>query len=206
MASFFKKSGIDVDDPKNLMAFINDSVPFGAVRALVYVASESENTDVYFDDLEVEHHLGFIFQEEHYYPFGMTMSGIGLRGLDYHKFTYNSKELVDDFEFEWSDYGARMLRSDLELFNTPDPMAEKFFSWSTYACVLNNPLKYINPDGRVPYSIITRAFAPFETFGGFFHGDKKRYTADETVSARIHQRINFDIDKAKASAGILISF
>lgn len=33
-------------------------------------------------------------------------------------------------------------------FLTVDPLAEKYYSWSPYVYVMNNPLKYIDPDGR----------------------------------------------------------
>lgn len=34
-------------------------------------------------------------------------------------------------------------------FTTIDPLAEKYYSWSPYAYVMNNPLKYIDPDGKI---------------------------------------------------------
>jgi hypothetical protein len=34
-------------------------------------------------------------------------------------------------------------------FTTPDPLAEKYYSVSPYAYCSNNPVKYIDPDGRL---------------------------------------------------------
>ncbi len=65
----------------------------------------------------------------------------------------------------------------------------------------NNPINFIDKDGRIPYPITIRAFAPFNYFGGGFHGDRRSYsnvrsyTNDTGPSARVHQVINFDTDK-----------
>jgi hypothetical protein len=55
----------------------------------------------------------------------------------------------------------------------------------------------LDPDGRIPYPITIRAFAPFDYFGGGFHGDgaNRGYTTSSTATARVHQKINFDTDK-----------
>ena len=33
-------------------------------------------------------------------------------------------------------------------FTTPDPLAEKYYSWSTYMYCANNPLNRVDPDGN----------------------------------------------------------
>lgn len=38
---------------------------------------------------------------------------------------------------------------------SPDPLSEEYPSWSPYNFTLNNPIRYVDPDGRSPEDIIT---------------------------------------------------
>lgn len=83
-----------------------------------------------------------------YDPWGLNLAGIETQGNPEHKFQYNGKEKQEEFGLDWSDYGARMYDGQLGRWHTVDPLAEKFKEWSPYNYVLNNPLKYIDPDGK----------------------------------------------------------
>jgi RHS repeat-associated protein len=63
-------------------------------------------------------------------------------------YKYSNKELDEMNGLNWYDFEARMLMTDLPLFPTPDPLAEKYYSVSPYAYCANNPLKFVDPDGR----------------------------------------------------------
>ena len=68
-------------------------------------------------------------------------------------YKFNAKEL--DSETGLYYYGARYYNPRLSIWYGVDPLAEKYPSWSPYNYTLNNPVNYIDPDGRdiVPWLV-----------------------------------------------------
>ncbi|WP_345207043.1 RHS repeat-associated core domain-containing protein, partial [Chryseobacterium ginsengisoli] len=88
-----------------------------------------------------------------YYPFGMNhlKSGTSFFGTSsYKNYKYNGKELQETGMY---DYGARMYMSDIGRWGTVDPLAEKMTRYSPYNYAFNNPIRFIDPDGRAPEQI-----------------------------------------------------
>ncbi|MGK6343841.1 DUF6443 domain-containing protein [Chryseobacterium sp. DT-3] len=89
-----------------------------------------------------------ILEENNYYAFGLKHAGYNVGDATNNKFKYlyNGKELQTNGNL---DYGWRQYMPDLGRWNGVDQLAEKFHFSSPYAYVINNPILYIDPDGRL---------------------------------------------------------
>ena len=89
---------------------------------------------------------GTVEQKTHYYPFGGIMYGSAGQGVQPYK--YGGKEFDRTNGLDSYDFGARMYFPDRIQWMTVDPMCEKYYNVSPYAYCGNNPVRYIDPDGR----------------------------------------------------------
>ncbi|MBI5216818.1 MAG: RHS repeat-associated core domain-containing protein [Ignavibacteriae bacterium] len=80
--------------------------------------------------------------ETFYYPFGLTeaqqISG------EQNRYLYNGKELVNNHNLQWYDYGARWYDPQLGRWHVIDPLDEYH---SPYVYVGNDPVNMIDPTG-----------------------------------------------------------
>ncbi len=92
-------------------------------------------------------------------PFGETMAQ--QLGINYYNspFKFNGKELDEETGFYY--YGARYYDPKISIWLSVDPLAEKYPNVGVYVYCLNNPIKYIDPDGMMPWPILEK----FKGFG-----------------------------------------
>ncbi|MDR6969674.1 RHS repeat-associated protein [Flavobacterium arsenatis] len=107
-----------------------------------------------------------IMEESHYYPFGMKHSNYAGEKYEYvrgpggdgfvileavernkYQYKYNGKEFQDELSLNWYDYGARNYDAAIGRWMNIDPLAETSRRFSPYTYALNNPIRFIDPDG-----------------------------------------------------------
>ena len=103
-------------------------------------------TDHLGNNRVVVNQSGTVTQKNHYYPFGTAFADKYDNGTN-QPYKYNGKELDGMHQLNLYDYSARYYESAIGRFISVDPHAEGYYSWSPYAYVGNNPLKYIDPTG-----------------------------------------------------------
>ena len=96
-----------------------------------------------------------LLQENHYYPFGMQMSGqnSAIAAAD-NRFLYGGKEYQNHslagVNLNWYDFGARNYDAQLGRWFNIDPLAEMYTSYSPYNYCLNQPITMNDPTGLSP--------------------------------------------------------
>ena len=101
---------------------------------------------------------GVVEEVNHYYPFG----GIFASTSSVQPYKYNGKELDRKGGLDWYDYGARMYDAALGRWHVVDPMADKYYGISPYNYCLNNPFKFIGPNGMWPGDPLLQPFGRYQ--------------------------------------------
>jgi RHS repeat-associated protein len=109
-----------------------------------------------------------ILDETHYYPFGLKHNGYSATqqmikgaaggtvaivpvvnpGDVTFRYRYSGKEEQDELGLNMYDFGARNYDAAIGRWMNIDPLAEKYYSKTTYNYCANNPMYFTDPDGR----------------------------------------------------------
>lgn len=128
--------------------------------AYVYVGNQSDEM-VYFDNLQVSLNRGRIIEENHYYAYGLRIAGISSRkladpreGHTGNKNLFYDKELIDDADLDWYDYGFRYYDPQIGRFTQLDPLTDLYPELTPYQYAGNEPIANVDLDGLEPKSAI----------------------------------------------------
>ena len=167
-------------------------VSFSDNKYHYYIQDHQGNNRVVADE------NGNIEEVNHYYPFGGTFAS---SSSSVQAYKYNGKELDRKNGLDWYDYGARHYNAALGRWHVVDPMAEKYYSLSSYGYCNNNPIRYIDPTGMLytGYAVDTNGYiSKVNNEGGNSYDvlySKEKYSSN-TVK---------DYDKTGNKTGIQIS-
>jgi len=116
---------------------------------IVFVDNNSIGTDVWFDNVQISHFQGQVLEENHYYPFGLTISeNSNNPALPGQPYKLTTKELEKALDLNLYDFGARQFDMQLGRWTSIDPLAEVFSYSSPFNYCNNNPVRNIDLDGR----------------------------------------------------------
>ena len=109
------------------------------VRAVVDITDTGES---------VEDIMDLVLEQNDYRPFGERVDDERMEVDGENRYRFAGKEEQTFMNGTYSDFGARFYSSDIQRWTTPDPLAEKYYDLSPYAFCNNNPINFVDPDGR----------------------------------------------------------
>jgi RHS repeat-associated protein len=129
-------------------------------------------------------------QRNDYYAFGYTIPSTQYSIFPKNQYLYNHKELQD--ETGLYDYGARFYDPVIGRWGVVDPHAEKYATLSPYNYVADNPLMFVDVDGRdiIPSkqflaSVYGKVFSDLRKNNGKFNDALKKYENNSKFNLRI---------------------
>ena len=93
-------------------------------------------------------HPAATVQRTEYYPSGLPWQSNSGDNPGSQPYKYGGKEFVEMHGLDEYDSDARWYYPAIMRTTTPDPLAEMYYDISPYAWCANNPVRFVDPDGR----------------------------------------------------------
>ncbi|MET0392034.1 MAG: RHS repeat-associated core domain-containing protein, partial [Chitinophagaceae bacterium] len=157
-------------------------------NVLVTVSDRKIGVDTDSDD-DIDYYEADVATANDYYPFGMGMPGRGFSAAGSYRYGLMGKEKLNEIYDEGNAYnfGARIQDPRLGRWFSLDPLQAKYSSFSPYCFVINNPINFIDPDGKevlwhssLRKSVEMKTFIEKFTKNSAFKQVYKRFLRNET--------------------------
>jgi len=114
---------------------------------LTVFTSSKASTNTFWDQIKLVQYKGAVLEENHYYPFGLTLSINSAVAAEKNSYKLTTKELQDEFGLNWYNFGARGYDMQTGRWLQHDLLSEKIPSITPYNYVQNNPVRRTDPSG-----------------------------------------------------------
>jgi RHS repeat-associated protein len=118
-------------------------------NVLVTVSDKKIGVDNNSDGV-IDYYTADVVTANDFYPGGMTMPGRKYENGTSYRYGFNGKEEDNEISGDGNklDFGSRIFDSRLVRWLSTDPLQAKYPFASPYNFVLNNPISFIDPDGK----------------------------------------------------------
>jgi RHS repeat-associated protein len=113
-----------------------------------------------------------VTQENAFYPFGAPIAALSYNAQlsNRNRYLREGKEYIDDFWWNKYDHGWRAFDPLIVRSLQRDPLAYMYPHISPYALWNNNPMRFIDPDGRAPGDLFRTINAAAKDWGMYYNG------------------------------------
>ncbi|OJW82305.1 MAG: hypothetical protein BGO69_17090 [Bacteroidetes bacterium 46-16] len=120
---------------------------------ITFLSNES-HINVHFDNLLVKHYKGKLLEENHYYPYGLSIKRAAILQAPDNNTLFSSKDLnhkefSDGSGLDWYDFDARQFDPQIGRWLKPDPLSEYAHNWSPYRYAFDNPNLFSDNTGLI---------------------------------------------------------
>ena len=112
-------------------------------------------------------------QRNGYYAYGGPYGGWNT-SADAQPLKFLGKEWDHQHGLDLYDFGARLYDPAVGRWTMMDPICEKYYGVSPYAYCFNNPVRFIDSDGKAPGDFFFTIIAAAKDFGSFYNDNSIR--------------------------------
>ena len=129
----------------------NGTVTVGQAGYLLVYASSLMSRSIYLDQTNLTFYSGALLEDNHYYPFGLTLTTSTTSATEKNNYKLTTKELQDDLGLNVYDFGARIHDEQTGRWWQMDPLIEKDRRSSPYSYLDGNVVKFFDATGMSNY-------------------------------------------------------